>query len=33
MEHYEPLATETMERIMKAMDAAHLKFSVALQTT
>jgi small conductance mechanosensitive channel len=31
MEHYEPLATETMERIMKAMDTAHLKFSVALQ--
>src|SRR5678816_4083400 len=31
MEHYEPLATETMERIIRAMDTAHLKFSVALQ--
>src|SRR5262245_21282392 len=32
MEHYEPLAAETMERIMKAMATAQLKFSVALQT-
>jgi small conductance mechanosensitive channel len=32
MEHYEELATETMERIMKAMENAQLKFCVALQT-
>jgi small conductance mechanosensitive channel len=33
MEHYEQLATEMMERLMKAKDSAQLKFSVALQTT
>ena len=32
MEHYEQLSTQTMERIMKAMESAHLKFCVALQT-
>jgi small conductance mechanosensitive channel len=32
MEHYEHLSAETMDRIVKAMDSAHLKFSVTLQT-
>jgi small conductance mechanosensitive channel len=30
MEHYEQVCTETMERIMTAMETAHLKFTVAL---
>jgi small conductance mechanosensitive channel len=32
MEHYEHLSSQTMERIMKAMESAQLKFCVALQT-
>lgn len=33
MEHHEQLSTEVMERIMKAMEAAHLKLTVALQAS
>jgi hypothetical protein len=32
VEHYEQISSQTMERIMKAMEGAQLKFSVALQS-